>query len=550
MFIFQFYIAMPGENGRKRRNSEEGEGEKSAPHSKLRRRVTTGKVKQSEADSHEQKQETNEDNHLPPMFASTSGGNISDRFAEFNDPIDGRLPRLNVGDGSAAITVTASRSSSDGLPPLRIALASDFFCPNAGGIETHIYYLAHCLLHFGHHVIVVTHAYGDRRGVRYLSNGLKVYYLPFLELYNGCSMATIVASAPWFREIFIRERIQLVHGHSTFSTLGYEAMLHGWTLGLRTCFTDHSLFGFADASAILMNQLVLRYNLVNVDRVICVSHTSKENTVLRASLPPEKVSVIPNAIDCDRFLPDPEKFRRNTTTVVCLSRLVYRKGSDMLAEIVPALCSKHPELRFIIGGDGPKRVLIEEMREKHRLHDRVLLPGMVPHSQVRDLLVEGQIFLNTSLTEAFCMSIVEAASCGLHVVSTRVGGIPEVLPEDMITLTEPDPGLLIAAVDEAIMARKFGRLMCPEEKHRRVREMYYWPDVARRTEIVYRSAISEPSITWAERLRRYYRAGGMFCTWYMDASLVNMLLHKGLAWLRPEKALQLLGPPGQRCEQN
>jgi glycosyltransferase involved in cell wall biosynthesis len=89
------------------------------------------------------------------------------------------------------------------------------------------------------------------------------------------------------------------------------------------------------------------------------------------------------------------------------------------------------------GGDGPKRILLEEVREKHQLHDRVTLLGAVDHANVGDVLVKGDIFLNTSLTEAFCVAIVEAASCGLLVVSTRVGGVPEVLPDDMMQLAEP-----------------------------------------------------------------------------------------------------------------
>lgn len=89
------------------------------------------------------------------------------------------------------------------------------------------------------------------------------------------------------------------------------------------------------------------------------------------------------------------------------------------------------------GGDGPKRVDLEEVREKHQLHDRVEMLGSVPHSEVRDVLVRGNIFLNCSLTEAFCIAIVEAASCGLLVVSTRVGGVPEVLPEQLSLLAEP-----------------------------------------------------------------------------------------------------------------
>lgn len=46
--------------------------------------------------------------------------------------------------------------------------------------------------------------------------------------------------------------------------------------------------------------------------------------------------------------------------------------------------------------------------------------------------------MNTSLTESFGIAILEAACAGLHVVSTRVGGVPEILPEDMISFAAPN----------------------------------------------------------------------------------------------------------------
>lgn len=112
-------------------------------------------------------------------------------------------------------------------------------------------------------------------------------------------------------------------------------------------------------------------------------------------------------------------------------------------------------MHFLIGGDGPKRVLLEQLRERQDLHERIDLLGSLDPSQVRDTLQKGHIFLNTSLTEAFCIAIIEAASCGYHfilpllpnaswalvislqVVSTNVGAIPEVLPQDMLRLAEP-----------------------------------------------------------------------------------------------------------------
>lgn len=94
-------------------------------------------------------------------------------------------------------------------------------------------------------------------------------------------------------------------------------------------FTDHSLFGFADVSSVLTNKL-LTVSLCDTNHTVCVSYTSKENTVLRAALNPEIVSVIPNAVDPTDFTPDPSQRQDDRITIVVVSRLVYRKGTEKL----------------------------------------------------------------------------------------------------------------------------------------------------------------------------------------------------------------------------
>ena len=63
--------------------------------------------------------------------------------------------------------------------------------------------------------------------------------------------------------------------------------------------------------------------------------------------------------------------------------------------------------------------------------------------------------MNTSLTEAFCIAICEAVSCGLHVVSTKVGGIPEVLPSQLITLAEVRDLRILSIVILGRIRRKY-----------------------------------------------------------------------------------------------
>lgn len=146
-------------------------------------------------------------------------------------------------------------------------MATDFFYPSFGGIEEHVYNLSQILLRRGHKVnslpahrqrlnygsktiphqlsaacvlfyfrvqiIIITHCYGGSHGVRYLSNGLKVYYLPIKVFYNNAILPTMICNVPLLRNILLREQVQVVHGHSAFSVLAHETLLVATLLGLK-----------------------------------------------------------------------------------------------------------------------------------------------------------------------------------------------------------------------------------------------------------------------------------------------------------------------------
>ncbi|KAI9914331.1 hypothetical protein PsorP6_007355 [Peronosclerospora sorghi] len=403
---------------------------------------------------------------------------------------------------------------------LCIAMCCDFFFPRLGGVEMHMWSLSQCLLRRGHKVIVLTHAVPgpvqptsphlptQRTGVRYMTHGLKVYYLPMLPIVDNVTYPTIFNHLALFRAICVRERVDIVHGHQATSAFMHECLMQAKALGrnLKTVYTDHSLFGFADAASVHLNK-IMKVSMSTVDAAIGVSHTCRENLVLRASLRPEQVATIPNAVDATKFLPPTTCARapEDPLTVVIISRLVYRKGIDLVTRAIPLVCAQDARVHFLIGGDGPKRLLLEEMRDKYRLHDRVTLYGAVPHATVRDVLCRGHIFLNSSLTESFCIAILEAAACGLFVVSTRVGGVPEVLPPDMVQFAaDITPEALAQAVLDVVprVARVDRRVF-----HDRVAKMYNWDAVAERTEKVYEKVCALPDTSLLHRLQLYRGVG-------------------------------------------
>ena len=87
-------------------------------------------------------------------------------------------------------------------------------CRLMRGVEGHIFQLSQCLLELGHKVVVITHFYKSRNGVRYMTNGLKVYYLPMIPFYNQCVLPCVYVSCSIIRDILLREKITIVHGHS------------------------------------------------------------------------------------------------------------------------------------------------------------------------------------------------------------------------------------------------------------------------------------------------------------------------------------------------
>ncbi len=112
----------------------------------------------------------------------------------------------------------------------------------------------------------------NRVGIHWILPSLKVYYPPFVPIASSAMLPNFFTFLPYLWTILTREHIHLTPARASLSSLVHEGILRSHLLGIRTVFTDHSLFGFTDAVSILINKL-LAGTLRNVDAVICVSHT-------------------------------------------------------------------------------------------------------------------------------------------------------------------------------------------------------------------------------------------------------------------------------------
>jgi phosphatidylinositol glycan class A protein len=94
-------------------------------------------------------------------------------------------------------------------------------------------------------------------------------------------------------------------------------------------------------------------------------------------------------------------------------------------------------------GDGPKLKPLREMVRQRQLEGRIILHGGKSNCETLSIIKQCNIFLSTALTESFGIALVEAASLGLHVVSTNVGGVSEILPAPQLHTVELEQGKII-----------------------------------------------------------------------------------------------------------
>ena len=103
------------------------------------------------------------------------------------------------------------------------------------------------------------------------------------------------------------------------------------------------------------------------------------------------------------------------------------------------------------------------------------------HKNVRDIMSRGHIYLNTSITEAFGIVLLEAASSGLYIVSTDVGGIAEVLPKHMMTLVEPVSKSIFLGLKQSIINYKLGLIKKTNNFHNDLKNYYNWNRISTKT---------------------------------------------------------------------
>lgn len=174
-----------------------------------------------------------------------------------------------------------------------------------------------------------------------------------------------------------------------------------------------------------------KFSYKRARKVIAVSEGNRSILVSKYNMPPEKLTVIHNGVDCDVCKPDDarerlrEKFRipGGSVVLICVGRMDGFKGYADLIAAFEKLFPDFPSSLLLLVGDGPLRESFEADVLRRGLFGSVRFTGY--REDVPDLLCASDIFVLASLKEGFPYTILEAMAAGRPVVATDVGGNKE-----------------------------------------------------------------------------------------------------------------------------
>ncbi|HEX2073300.1 MAG TPA: glycosyltransferase family 4 protein [Geodermatophilus sp.] len=182
-------------------------------------------------------------------------------------------------------------------------------------------------------------------------------------------------------------------------------------------------------------------------------------------------------VDVDQFTPAVEggAVRRryglgDAPVVVCVSRLVARKGQDVLVAGWPRVLARHPGARLLLVGGGPDEGRLRRAVAARGLQESVVLTGPVPPGQLPEHYAAGDVFAMPCRTrrggldvEGLGMVYLEAAACGLPVVAGTSGGAPEAVQDGVTGHVVADPRspqavatAIAGLLDDPARARRMG----------------------------------------------------------------------------------------------
>jgi glycosyltransferase involved in cell wall biosynthesis len=333
----------------------------------------------------------------------------------------------------------------------RILHITPFFSPNIGGVETHLSDLTFKLDRAGYKNIVLTYSpittpnvlwkssehFGKDSYIRRFSwIGLNLFH--HLEKYPLINFFYIT---PYllFRSIFWlflhRPKVIVIHSH------GINGAIIGAILKKIFKFPRHIVSIYSSYDNVPLNNFSSRFMvfvLNSADKVLTQSQQSVKQ-LTSIGVKSDKIDLYRHWINLKQFRPmNKDKLRRNfgvenKFSVIFVGRMIPQKGAVLLAKVATQLS----KINFLFVGQGPDFSALKELSNTYK---NIKLFGDVPYDKLHLYYNLADIFcIPTLYSEGWGRVIMEALACGLPVLASNRGAIPEVVDQSVAIIIEPTP---------------------------------------------------------------------------------------------------------------
>jgi glycosyltransferase involved in cell wall biosynthesis len=272
----------------------------------------------------------------------------------------------------------------------------------------------------------------------------------------------LTRSPHFFRHLDNFSKLELIHGH--FGIDGVYAMALAEKLKIPFLVTFHGYDITISRTAIWRTGKLLYYQLIYYEQelkrkasaFIAVSHFIRTK-LLEQGYPEEKIIQHYIGVDTAKFSPSSSKSDKRY--ILCVGRHTQKKGIDTLLRAFARIARKYPSVSLIQVGTGSLTAKFHALAKVLGINNRVRFLGAQPHETVLNLMRGAEVFALPSQTakngdsEALGIVFNEASACGVPIVSTWHGGIPE-------AVLNGETGFLVPERDDAALAEKLDTLLC------------------------------------------------------------------------------------------
>ena len=321
------------------------------------------------------------------------------------------------------------------------------FPPHVGGVGVHIHTLSKKLVEEGHEVYVITYPHKEIKDI----DGIHVIGTKGLNIPGVRGLMFKKNAKKALKNLLEKENIDIIHGHYLFPA-GAAAVEVGKENNIKTYVTAHG----SDMFELYKSQPLMRPTIKSVlkdaDGVFAVSNALKHEIIVTGVVGiANKTKISWNSVDVDKFsLKENDSFKREyklegKPVVLFVGNLIKRKNVDSLLE---AKKIANSDYYLVIVGDGP---LFKKLRKKvddENIRD-VIFTGS--RDDVEDIIPSCDILILPSFSESFGLVLIEALACGKAVIGSDVGGISEIITDDVGLLVNPNKISSIAnAIDNLV----------------------------------------------------------------------------------------------------